>query len=340
MQFKVKSYFEESSLLMLDLSNTKLIIGSFFQEQTFIRNIFKDKMILDSQQQEDKHLAIKNIITDIHNIEELEDTMNECKAVIITNLEDAVCWPYIIKKLCLSYKFISTEPIIQILKYYLKEFYDIFNKLMISYDDEQSIIIDEQDITSFSDSIIKLNYNEKYSLESYMKVSLQPSGYSLGSSNVLIEYFDKKVVILSKISTFEHRYPKLLDISNLKDCDLLINMPFNINYHSDYINQLSRFVENIYKITSSSNVESYHNPTIFLPTDPLFILDIVDLLRYKISIEVKSICISKFIKSVIDYSNVSHGFINSTIHNKIYEFKLPFNFDELVKNSNYYNFNI
>ena len=57
-------------------------------------------------------------------------------------------------------------------------------------------------------------------------------------------------------------------------------------------------------------------------------------MRFKIPKENKNIFIGRSIKAILEYCNISHGYINTNVHKKIYDFMLPFNFDELYKNSN------
>jgi len=89
--------------------------------------------------------------------------------------------------------------------------------------------------------------------------------------------------------------------------------------------------ELIYKINSKNDINSLNYPKLFIPIGPLFILDLIDLFRFKLQKEIKILYFSKLIKAVIEYANISHAFINPSIHSKIYDRIMPFNFDELEK---------
>jgi hypothetical protein len=358
--YTLKQFFEKNFLLSLEYENIKIIAGTIFNEQTLVQsyknnnktfnttiNNFDDsKMIIDSDNNQEntttsfsKNESIYYIINKIKHLNE-KDMINffeNCQYIIITHIEDIVSWPYVIKKFKLdkeNIKFVSTEPITQISRFYLKEFYDIFNKLIINLEDDSELntetttnsinnintYLEEIELNTFVDNIIKLNYNEKLDIEPYLKLTLVSSGYNLGSSNILFNFYDKTVLVFCLSSYFNYRYTKALDIEIIKKCDIMINMPLIINNKYDNVGEISKLIETIYKVTSLSDIQSLHRPTIFMPCDVLFILDIVDILRYKVPNDVKTIYISKYIKQILSYCNINHGFINPVIHNKIYEF--------------------
>jgi hypothetical protein len=261
--------------------------------------------------------------------------LENCDYIIITELNDLICWPYIYKRFNLGnkVKFITTEPILQIGKIYLIDFYNALSKLIID-NEWENVFISDLDINDFiENSCIKLNYNQKHFIQDHLKLSLSASGYSLGSSNIIFEYYNKRIAVICNSSVYEFRYPKTIDTLALKSSDIVITQPDIINTSDDYVTSMNRLVDTTYSVTSKFDITSSHYSSLFIPCEPLFILDFVDYMRYKISKENRHVFIGKSIKGIIEYSNISHGYINQTIHNKIYEFMLPFGFDELFKNS-------
>lgn len=322
-------------IALFEIDSHCILTGSFFDEGSLIHNNKK--------------------FCEFLNDDEISQILNKCQIIIISNIKEILSLPYLFKKFNITNKIIiTTEPIKQISKYYLLEFYSCLNKIIIETTENevetkgkllnikqnQETYITEIDINLFIDSIHCLNYIECYEIETYLKLYLTSSNFNLGSSNFYFEYFNKKIGVLNKSSNLTYRYPKHFQHENLENCDVLITLPEIINYNCINENEdnfglnISSLTSEIYKIVNTRNYhQSEGYPSIFLPTEPFFLLDFVDVFLYKVPKDIKIIYISKSIKSIFEYSNVSHGFINQNIHNKIYEFKLPFNYDELIKNS-------
>jgi hypothetical protein len=394
-KFNIEEIYSKNYVITLDFNGNhgcKIMSGCIIDEDTIISEYYKNKKtmsdamdvdstnvsshsqgspnISSSENQINSSPNFSNPLFFLNNPKSLEKVYKlllDTDIIIISNLQEILILPYFLNKFNFEtnkFKIITTEPIIQIARYYLKEFYNSFNKILIqgqgsseenlNFSDEKfseknlsdnifsinstSSLVNENFIISFIENLEKMNYLEKYDIQPYLKLVLSSSGYDLGSSNIILHFFDKKISILSKWSLFRYRYPKEFDINSLSNSDIFIPMPDIINYHNDYEINLSNLNSEIYKITSKQEINSNHYPTILMPTEWSFILDFVDILRYKVSKELKNIYISSSIKAIVEYANISHGFINNTIHNKIYEFKLPFGFDELSKNEQFYHF--
>jgi hypothetical protein len=342
--------FKDCYTCLCEIDQYNILTGSFFNENSFnsinstvyTQNV-EDKMIIDSeitQNEDDEDI----IFGKDYNMEKIMKIVNKTNIVIITELEEIINWPFFIKKFILNLDniiFMSTEPIIQIGKHILLEFYHIFNKLLLKYSlgkDTIIPIVSDEEIETFLGKIIKLNFRQNFLISPELKITLVSSGFSLGSSNIIIEFYDKSFAIISKSSDFNFRYPKNLDKESLQGLDFLILFPNLLNFASNYPNQIAKLTSEIYQIVSNRSVKSDKYPSIYMPTFYLFMLEFVDIFRYKVPKEVQNIYISKSIKSILEYANVSHGYINDLIHNKIYEFKYPFNFDELIKNNSFFSY--
>lgn len=397
LQFENKNIMIGSLFSEADLISIKNIINSDNESLLCKETANKNK---NSAQSNEKKLSdfIQEIILD-----DYLESFFDVNVVIFTHLDEILSWPFLLrkinqKKLQLnnysinnesnflttadsikdSYKalhsnstnkilkdiiFLTTEPINQISRILLNDFYNFFNKLMIENIPDYPYFVNAIFLNEFSEQLINLNYNCEFKLEDFLKIILASSGYNLGSSNVLFKFYNKKIIYLSKSSFYAYRYPKPFELfesfawdqggnsnSNKKisstsplnkptekaaalEPDVLICAEDLINFENDFIPQFEKIINNINVIMQQYDRENNHFPKIFFPTDPLFMLDFIDILRLKISSEIKCIYVSNVIKPILEYSNISHGFLNKDYHDKIYEFKLPFLYEELIKNS-------
>ena len=288
------------------------------------------------------------------NIQNLLNQIDQFDYIIITNFTEIICWPYLLKRLKLNNQIFNgviftTEPISQIARSYLKEFYFTFNLITHNLENKSSldinnedkynqVYINELDINSFIDNLTLLNYNQKIFIHPHLSFKLLSSGFSLGSSNVYFEYYNKNIGVITKSSLISYRYPKPFDVDIFKDLEALIIFPYLsesfINSTDEYANETTNFIELLYKLNSKNDINTMNYVKTFIPIEPLFILDVIDLFRFKLQKEIKILYFSKFIKAVKEYANISHAFLNPFIHSKIYERVMPFNFDELEKRGN------
>ena len=272
----------------------------------------------------------------------------------------------------------SSEPIIQFARCYLNEFYSTFNSLLINYtikggDINKNLflnrklnIINNNDIDNFLNHIISINYKEKINylvplssnlnsllnsqetsslIEKYISFELCSNGYELGSSNVLFHYYDKTIYIMTKSSIIDDRYPLIFDSQSPKCCDFILIFPNAINKNnygsSNYEDNFKRLMETLIKSNTYENADfkcTHYYPYTLIITYPFFMLDFCDVFRFKLK-PAKTIYFSKTVKSLFKYCNVSLGFLNNKLVNKIYEFKFPFSIDDLEKEKNLIVFN-
>ena len=272
----------------------------------------------------------------------------------------------------------STEPIIQFAQCYLVEFYSAFNSLLINYtikgtnSNEKDFLnkkidfINNNDRENFLNHIISINYNEKINylvplssnsnsllnsdetsslIEKYISFELCSNEYELGSSNILFHYFNKKIYIMTKSSCYNDRYPLKFDSNSPKNCDFLLVFPDVINKNSiellNYEFNFKRLMESIQKSSSydSIDLKCLHNyPYTLILTSPFFLLEFCDVLKHRIKV-LKTVYFSKAMKSLLKYSNASVGFLNNKLVSKIFDFKMPFCFEEMEKEKNLIIFN-
>ena len=272
----------------------------------------------------------------------------------------------------------STEPIIQFAQCYLVEFYSAFNSLLINYTikgtnsnekdfhNKKIDFINNNDRENFLNHIISINYNEKINylvplssnsnsllnsdetssiIEKYISFELCSNEYELGSSNILFHYFNKKIYIMTKSSCYNDRYPLKFDSNSPKNCDFLLVFPDVINKNSiellNYEFNFKRLMESIQKSSSydSIDLKCLHNyPYTLILTSPFFLLEFCDVLKHRIKV-LKTVYFSKAMKSLLKYSNASVGFLNNKLVSKIFDFKMPFCFEEMEKEKNLIIFN-
>jgi len=391
MNFKYINIGETGKFVNLSFENTNIMIGSLFKELDIVclNNIIinEDKTIKNNRNEiKNKFYKFENFIQDIL-LNEFETLFDNVNYVIITNLDEILCWPFILRKLnhkmfsndlekekhffnfskeSISYKitrnikFIATEPITQISRTLLLDFYDYFNKIMNENIIDYQYYINSIFLNEFIDCIINLNFNCEFKIDDHLQIVLGSSGYNLGSSNILFKFYNKKIIYLSLSSFYDYRYTKPFEFfEEIKEEGKLKNFDCNNNFYADsmknvnllepdvlicgenilkfeeeFISEFEKIINMINGIMQQYDRENNHFPSIFFPTDPLFILDFIDIKRLKISNDIRCIYLSKALKAILEYANVSHGFINKAYHNKIYEFKLPFNYEEMMKNGN------
>ena len=271
----------------------------------------------------------------------------------------------------------STEPIIQFAQCYLNEFYSAFSSLLINYtikrnSNEKDLLnqkmdfINNNDRENFINHIISINYNEKINylvplssnsnsllnsnetsslIEKYISFELCSNEYELGSSNILFHYYNKKIFIITKSSFFNDRYPLKFDSNSAKNCDFLLVFPEVVNKNNNnsvnYQYNFKALMETLMKSSTydSKDLKCIHNyPYTLILTSPFFMLEFCDVFKYRLNIT-KTVYFSKAMKSLLKYSNASVGFLNNKLVNKIFDFRMPFCFEELEKDKNMVIFN-
>ena len=272
----------------------------------------------------------------------------------------------------------STEPIIQFAQCYLNEFYLAFNSLLINYTIKRSDsnekdffnkkmdFINNNDINNFLNNIISINYNEKINylvplssnsnsllnsdetsslIEKYISFELCSNEFELGSSNILFHYYNKSIYIMTKSSFFNNRYPLKFDSNSSNNCDFLLVFPDVINKNNiellNYEYNFKRLLETLQKSSTydSINLKCIHNyPYTLILTSPFFLLEFCDVFKYRLG-TTKTVYFSKAMKALLKYCNASVGFLNNNLVNKIFEFRMPFCFEELEKDKSMVIFN-
>lgn len=386
MNFKYIEIGAAGKFTYLNLEDINVMIGSLFSEIDLlnIANVFNKTILDNGNKTNNPFYNLDKFIKDII-FTEFELIFEKVNLVVITNIDEILSWPLILRKLNSNLmkkklinennqlnkqieelnlfkriKFITTEPITQISRTLLCDFYDYFNKIMNENVNDYQYFVNSIFINEFLDSIINLNYNCDFKLEDHLQIVMGSSGYNLGSSNVLFKFYNKKIIYLSKSAFFDYRYPKAFDyfeeikelentknigINKKKDIndfsnfnilepDVLICANNIIKFEEEFIPEFEKIINLINNMMQQYDRQNNHFPSIFFPNDPLFILDFIDIKRLKISNDIRCIYLSKVIKAILEYANVSHGFINNVYHNKIYDFKLPFDYEEMIKNGN------
>ena len=366
-KFLIGGFFTESSLINLcSFINTKInensliikdINWNFFPFNININN--------DQSNQVNEILSLKEIFSDlkviiIPNFKSIFSYILIYK-LILENEEIFQINKETLNKIMIY----STEPIIQFAHSYLNEFYSSFNSILIKYTTNNNSIninrneiknklcfVNNNDIDNFLSHIISINYNEKINylvplstnsnslltssetssiIEKYISFEFCSNGYELGSSNILFHYYNKTIYIMTYSSFSNSRYPKKFDINSPKNCDYILLFPDIINNGSSYEKNFKDLLESLLKTNDKNNFESIHiYPFALILTEPFFLFVYCDVFRYKLK-NTKGIYFSKSVKSLFKYSNISLGFLNDILVNKIYSFNMPFSFGDSEK---------
>lgn len=346
---KIQTIDEQSIsyCLVIQLESVKILIGSFLNENNLIKCTSN---IEDQITKENNSYPIFPFSPS--EIQDIKDIFTDLDIVITTHFEQILALPYIISALKINIekiKFLTTEPIIQLSRSYFSEFYTNFNSILLKQkiNENDIILITDIEIDNILQKYQKLNFCEQLnaftqSLDPSLMIELTSNGYELGSSNVTIHYFNKRICVLTKSSLFSYRYPKKFDYEHIRNVDVLIEFPgiLNENINNKYEKVVATLMNDINNSAAKTDTQMkrfYSN--ILMIVDPFFIFEFVDIFRYKISKDIHHVYISKSVDSLMKYANINTGFINEKSIDKIYEFKLPFSFDEIDNFSHFSSFN-
>ena len=336
-----------SYCLVIQLESVKILIGSFLNENTLIKYTSNTEV---SVPKENNYYPIFPFSSS--EIEDIKEIFTDLDIVITTHFDQILALPYIISALKINIekiKFLTTEPIIQLSRSYFSEFYTNFNSILLgqNINENDIILITDTEIDNILQKYQKLNFCEQLnaftqSLDPSLMIELTSNGYELGSSNVTIHYFNKRICVLTKSSLFSYRYPKKFDYEHIRNVDVLIEFPgiINENTNNKYEKVVAALMNDINNSAAKTDTQTkrfYSN--ILMIVDPFFIFEFVDIFRYKISKDIHHVYISKSVDSLMKYANINTGFINEKSIDKIYEFKLPFSFDEIENFSHFSSFN-
>lgn len=133
-----------------------------------------------------------------------------------------------------------------------------------------------------------------------------------------------------------YRYPRLVDIKSLMDCDTLIcgsafleraTAEQNLQgMTSNYGTQITTLLDKII-----THLNSTMNAKVLLPLNPTFILELSDLLLAKVASDVKINVIADSASQVISYANINLESLNPKLQDKIYFTESPLSFDKMIK---------
>lgn len=221
---------------------------------------------------------------------ELISWLISAKYIVITNFYDMICWPYIISKYGaydssnnrISFKFIfqdlqntnnneenyrdtiiekenvvrflTTEPIAQLSRFYLNEFYSVLNKnmnlninnfflynnlnkkLSESKNNDKINVVSPEVISLLIDTIESCNYLKHINLSNSLSIKFLSSNYSLGSFNILAKYYNKNIFIIAETSILTQRYCKELQLPiNSRNSNINSESALSIIANSEFI---------------------------------------------------------------------------------------------------------
>ena len=370
-KFLIGGFFTESSLINLcSFINAKII-----EKSNIIKkinwNFFPFNINIRQESENNEILSLKEIFSDLKVI-----IIPNFKSIfgyilIYKLLLENEAFFQINKEIINKIMIYSTEPIVQFAHSYLNEFYSSFNSILMKYTTDNKIVnmnnnkdklcfINNNDIENFLSHVISINYKEKINylvplstnsnslltssetssvIEKYISFEFCSNGYELGSSNILFHYYNKTIYIMTYSCLYNNRYPKIFDINSPKNCDYILLFPDIINDSTSYEKNFKDLLDSLYKANDRNNFESIHiYPFTLILTETFFMMEYCDVFRCKLK-NIKSIYFSKSVKSLFKYSNISLGFLNDILVNKIYNFNMPFSFGESEKEKYFIIFN-
>lgn len=197
----------------------------------------------------------------------------------------------------------------------------------------------EEDIDEMISRVRTVNFGEELTLRGGLKVLAKASGYHIGASTWSLQYGTENLLVIDSYSFHKYKHSIPLDLSIFKTHNKILatdcfNQDTNMVPKGESEVTLStseicinRFVSSIKKI-----VKEYPEDSIIMPVrNSLFLLDLIDILHFKISQIRKIHVISDIFMSTINYSNANVDYLNKPLQRKIFGKTpfLPINVDKL-----------
>ena len=217
------------------------------------------------------------------------------------------------------------------------------------YITEWSSCFKQEDLDACWEKVKVVNYKEELTLRGGIKVTPTASGYHLGSACYSIGFGQDRLLVMDSYSLHRYRHCLPFDYRALKDHNriLLTDTFFSSdevkpqNENESRLNQAELCVNRFVGLLKKT-LKDHKNENILLPIRNLFfLLDIIDIIKEKVSGFVKIHIITSTIEPMIKYANANVDYLNKALQMKIYQQKpdLPFSFDLLAEKNRivYYN---
>lgn len=201
----------------------------------------------------------------------------------------------------------------------------------------------QEDLDACWEKVKVINFKEEIPVRGGIKIMATASGYHIGSACYSLGYAQEKLMIIDSHSYHRYRHCMPFDYKVLKEHNkILISDSF---YASDEVKPktesesrhtqaelcVNRFVGILKKI-----LKEHKNENIIMPVRNLFfLLDIVDILKEKMSGFRRIHILTSTVEPLMKYSNANVDYLNKILQAKIYQSKpeLPFNFDKLAEDN-------
>jgi hypothetical protein len=200
----------------------------------------------------------------------------------------------------------------------------------------------EEEIDEMLSRVRTVNFGEEIILRGGLKVVPKASGYHIGACTWSLQYGTENLLVIDSYSYHKYKHSIPLDLSHFKAHNKILatdcfNQDTNMVPKGESEVRLStseicinRFVSTLKKI-----VKDYPDDSIIMPVrNSMFLLDLLDILHYKISQIRKIHVISDIFLSTINYSNANVDYLNKPLQRKIFGKTpyLPVNVEKLVEN--------
>ena len=124
----------------------------------------------------------------------------------------------------------------------------------------------------------------------------------------------------------DYRHPIPFNGAQLKNADCLLMSSVVLKAsRPSFDSQIKHLLDKLIQFLDESI-----NAKVLMPMQPYFVLEIVDVLLYKLDEQVKIVFMSDSAFPLIEYSNINLGYLNSLLQGKIYNTENPLSFDKLI----------
>ena len=183
-----------------------------------------------------------------------------------------------------------------------------------------------EDVEKCFERIRVINYGEGLELKGGLNVTAVSSGYHIGSSQFSLEYGTERLLVIDSFSKHNYRHSLPFNTDVLKSHSrILVTDCFNdapgfepANSNEGQLTKdeitINRFIAKLKKILKEHRAENILMPI----RNPLFLLDILDILHMKVTGFRKLHVITSVFPSVVSYSNANVDYLNPKLQRKIY----------------------
>lgn len=184
----------------------------------------------------------------------------------------------------------------------------------------------QDDVDRCLDRVKTINYGEGLTLKGGLEITAKSSGYHLGAAMYSLQYGTENLLVIDSFSKHKYRHPLPLDTEFMKGHSKVLLTdccneaegfePANkteLRLSKDEVT-INRFVSVLRKMLKEHPAENILMPI----RNPIFLLDLIDILQLKVGSFRKLHIISSVFPAVESYANANVDYLNPPLQKKIF----------------------